>query len=344
MAPKSSTETVDAISASPPARQEVLLGHSESAWSHHSLLSLFVVFWGSNFVLAEVALREMAPISFSVARFIVGGGALIAVLYGQSTIQARRKGQAVPLFPRLERRDWPRLFLVAILGALLAPWLGIEGLGLTHGARASLWLALGPALSSGIGYLLKTERIGRTGFVGVALAGMGTFALAADGLLPGRTFWLGDLLLFVALACAVAELHLIKPLAQKYGATPMVTSRTVMGGVLYLLLASPALVGEAWGSLGLWTWIAILAGGAVGVGIGQWVKVRALDVLGPTRVVLYGNLVPLAALVVAWLALNTVPSVLEVLAGALIIAGSVLLQRLDPKHISDKAVLAPPTE
>lgn len=60
--------------------------------------------------------------------------------------------------------------------------------------------------------------------------------------------------------------------------------------------------------------------------------------------VLYGNLVPLAALGVAWLALGTVPSVLEVLAGAFIIAGSILLQRFDPVHRAEKGVLAPPTE
>lgn len=344
MSAKSTPDVADSVSVASPQREVARSVSRQAAWSHHSLLTLFVVFWGSNFILAEVALREMAPLSFSVARFFVGGVALIAVLYAQCTVDARRHGQAFQLFPQVDRKDWGRLFLVAVLGALLAPWLGIEGLGLTHGARASLWLALGPALSSAIGYLLKTERIGRIGFLGVMLAGLGTFALAADGLLVGSAYWLGDVLLFVALACAVAELHLIKPLAKKYGATPMVTSRTVIGGALYLLVAAPSLAGESWAMLGFWTWVAILAGGAIGVGIGQWVKVRALDILGPTRVVLYGNLVPLAALGVAWLALGTVPSVLEVLAGAFIIAGSILLQRFDPVHRAEKGVLAPPTE
>jgi drug/metabolite transporter (DMT)-like permease len=292
-------------------------------------LLLFVFLWGGNFVLAEVALREMAPISFSVSRFLVGGAAMIGLLYAQRAVRARRRGDAVRLFPRIDRSDWPRLLLVAVLGATLAPWLGIEGLGLTHGARASLWLALGPVLSTGIGFVLRTEEIGRTGYVGVVLAGLGTFALAIDGVRPEQGYWLGDLLLLGALLAAVAELHLIKPLASKYGATSMVAARTTLGGLLYLLIASPSLVGEPWGSLGLWTWIAILAGGAIGVGVGQWVKVRALRTLGPTRVVLYGNLVPLAALLIAWLAIGTIPSILEGAAGALIVVGSILLQVLD---------------
>lgn len=307
----------------------------EVPWPHHVLLSLFVFAWGGNYVLAEVALREMEPISFSVARFVMGGGALLALLYAQGYLYARRHGRRVRLFPVLERRDWPRLIAVSVLGATLAPWLGIEGLALTHGARASLWLALGPVLSSAFGYVLRTERLGRLGYVGVALAGLGTFTLAVDGLDPARNYWLGDLLLFLALLLAVVELHLIKPLANRYGPTPMVAARTVLGGALYLLIATPSLAGEQWLYFSAWTWVAILVGGAVGVGVGQWVKVRALKALGPTRVVLYGNLVPLAALWLAFVTIGTIPSALELIAGALIVLGAVCLQLLDaPGHSS----------
>lgn len=341
-----SHDVAEAIDAGePPERRSGADGPPasavEAAWPHHTLLLLFVFLWGSNFVLAEVALREMAPISFSVSRFLVGGAAMVGILYAQRALRSRQSDTPVRLFPRIERRHWPRLLLVAVLGATLAPWLGIEGLGLTHGARASLWLALGPVLSTAIGYVLSTEQIGRAGYVGVVLAGLGTFALAIDGVRPEQGYWLGDLLLFGALLAAVAELHLIKPLASKYGAASMVAARTTIGGLLYLVIASPSLVGEPWGSLGLWTWIAILAGGAIGVGVGQWVKVRALHTLGPTRVVLYGNLVPLAALLIAWLAIGTIPSVLEGVAGVLIVVGSIFLQVVDgsasPGHAEERS-------
>jgi len=314
----------------------------ETAWPHHALLLGFVLLWGGNFVLAEVALREMEPISFSVSRFAMGAGAMLAVLYFQvvlATPVGRNRGR---LFPPLNRRDWPRLLLVSVIGATFAPWLGIEGLSLTHGARASLWLALGPALSCVLGHLLRTERIGTVGFVGIMLAGLGTFALAFDGLRPEQNFWLGDLLLFFALSMAVVELHLIKPLAQRYGPTPMVAARTAIGGSIYLLIALPSLVDEPWLTLDLWTWIAILIGGAIGVGVGQWVKVRALKRLGPTRVILYGNLVPLAALWLAWLAIGTQPSTFELAAGFLIVIGAICIQVLDFRSGSNKQDETPP--
>lgn len=299
----------------------------DRAWPHHGVLSLFVWLWGANFVLAEVALREMAPISFSVTRFLMGGIALVALFHWQQ--RANSTHSASPLFAHVRWADWPRLLLVSVLGATIAPWLGIEGLNLTYGARASLWLALGPVLSSGVGRLLRNERIGRSGYLGIVLAAIGTFVLAADGLRPSRAYWFGDLLLFLALVTTVLEMHLIKPLVAQYGSVPMATTRTMVGGIVYLGIASPSLIGEPWLGLSTWTWIAILLGGGIGVGMGQWIKYRALGVLGPTRVVLYGNLVPVATLVLAWATIGTQPSGFELVAAGLIVAGAILLQVFD---------------
>jgi len=301
---------------------------SARTWSHHGFLSFFVWIWGANFVLAEVALREMTPISFSVMRFLMGGAALIALFYGHHGWSTASTDER-PLFRWVERSDWPRLLAVAILGATLAPWLGILGLDYTYSARASLWLALGPVCSSVLGRLLKTEWIGWIGQLGIVLAALGTFTLAADGLRPAQGYWMGDLFLFLALLTSIAEFHLIKPLVAEYGSIPTVTTRTVVGGFLYLLIASPSLAQESWLTLSAWVWIAILLGGGIGVGLGQWIKYRALDALGPTRVVLYGNLVPVATLILAWATLGSSPSPLEVLSAGLIVGGAFCLQVLD---------------
>jgi drug/metabolite transporter (DMT)-like permease len=184
-------------------------------------------------------------------------------------------------------------------------------------------------MSAALGYIFRTEQIGRIGHMGLVLAGVGTLGLAFDGLDPSRAYWLGDVLLFLAISLVAAELHLMKPLAIQYGAAATVASRTVIGGLAYMAVASPSLIAQPWLSLSGWTWVAIVAGGVIGVGVGQWIQVRALRILGPTRVVLYNNLVPLAALALAWLALGTVPSALELFAGGLIILGALCLHVFD---------------
>lgn len=271
----------------------------------------------------------MAPISFSVSRFVMGGIAMLMVLYIQCFYDAKKNGKPFQFFPSVEKQDWMRFILVSVIGATLAPWLGIEGLGLTHGARASIWLALGPAISTGFGYLFSTEKMGKYGYAGIFLAVIGTLILAYDGLRPGQGYGLGDFLLILALALTVIELHWIKPLARKYGAVPVVALRTLIGGSLYILIASPSLLQEEWLTFGFWTWFAILAGGAIGVGVGQWVKVRALRTLGPTRVVIYGNLVPVATLIIAWFSIGSDPSLYELIAAGFVITGAICIQVID---------------
>lgn len=271
----------------------------------------------------------MVPISFSVSRFAMGGIAMLLLMYLQCFYDAKKNGTPFRFFPHVEKKDWLRLIIVSVVGATLAPWLGIEGLGLTHGARASIWLALGPAISTGFGYLFSTERMGKYGYAGVLLAGLGTMILAYDGLRPGQGYGLGDFLLIMALALTVLELHWIKPLARKYGSVRIVAIRTLIGGSLYLLIASPSLVQEEWLDFGFWIWFAILAGGAIGVGVGQWVKVRALRSLGPTRVVIYGNLVPVATLIIAWLSIGEDPSLYELIAAGCVISGAICIQVID---------------
>lgn len=297
---------------------------------HHGLLVLFTFMWAGNFVLAEIALLELSPISFSVSRFLIAGLMMLGMLCYRGKKEAKQEGVPFKLFPKIAKEDWPRLMVVALLGAAIAPWLGIEGLHLTSGGRASLWLAVCPALSAGVGYLLRTETLGRSGVLGLVIAGIGTVGLAADGLGPNNSFWLGDLLLLIGICCAILELHLIKPLVSKYGPTSIVAARTSIGGAFYLLIASASLVQQDWVALSGLTWIAIIAGGAIGVGVGQWVKVRALESLGPTRVLLYGNLIPPVTLLLAWLALGTEPSTLEIMAGCFIILGALCIQIVDP--------------
>ena len=294
--------------------------------AHHGALLIFTLLWGGNFVLAEVALRELSPISFSVSRFLTAGFVLLGIYYTLGIQQSKKEQKSFQLIKHVNRSDWPRLLLVSILGATLAPWFGIEGLNLTSGGRASLWLAVCPVLSAGIGYFLNTERIGKRGLIGLIVAGIGTIGLAIDGFDGEQGVFLGDLYLMLAICCIAAELHLTKPLVLKYGATSVVAARTAIGGLCYFLIASSSIFAEEWSGLSAWTWIAILAGGAIGVGIGQWVKTRALNVIGPTRIVLYGNLVPPATLLIAWIALGANPTTTEIIAGLLILGGATGLQ------------------
>jgi drug/metabolite transporter (DMT)-like permease len=287
---------------------------------HHLLLGSFTFVWGANFVLAEVALAELSPIAFSVARFAVAA-AVLTVFFG------RRVSDEGGGTLRVARADLPRLFFAALLGGALGPWLGIEGLAHTHAGRASLFVAISPAVSAALGLLLGTEKLDRLAALGLAVTVAGALILAGDGLAATEPLWVGDAMLLGGVLAPVAEFHLLRPLVTAYGANRIVVLRTLIGVLIYLALASPVLGHQPWGSLTLMTWFAIVAGGAIGVGLGQWAKTRALGALGPTRVVVYGNLVPVATMLLAVVFRGTTPRSGEWVAGALVIAGAIVLQR-----------------
>lgn len=289
-------------------------------WPHHTLLGAFTFVWGANFVLAEIALAELTPIAFSVARFAVAA-AVLALVFGR-----RARHRDTDAGSRFDRRDLPRLALAAALGAALGPWLGIEGLDHTHAGRASLFVAISPAVSALIGLPMRTERLDRIALAGLATTVAGALLLAAEGLTAAKPMWLGDALLFGGILATVGEFHVLRPLVRRYGPNRIVVRRTLIGAALYAALASPWLDEQPWTQLSPMVWLAILGGGAIGVGMGQWAKTRALDVLGPTRVVVYGNLVPVATIVLALLFLGNVPRTGEIIAGALIVTGTLVLQ------------------
>ena len=72
----------------------------------------------------------MSPISFSVSRFAVGGAVMLLLMYFQCYYDAKRAGEPFQFIPHIEKGDRIRLLLVSVFGATLAPWIGIEGLGL----------------------------------------------------------------------------------------------------------------------------------------------------------------------------------------------------------------------
>lgn len=306
----------------------------KQGWHSHGLLLFFTLIWGSNFILAELALDEMSPLAFSAMRFSMGGIFLtFIVLLGS-------KNNPWILFKKLSQKEWIRLFIIILIGAILAPWLGIEGLKQTDGGRASIWLALGPLFSIIIGSRLKTERYGFLMVLGLVLAVAGSTLLIFDGMTFKTNYLQGDLLLVTALLLTVLELHLIKPLIHHHGALPVLTLRSILGSMFYLAIAFPAISNVSWSFLSQITWIAVVFGGIVGISMGQWVKMKSVHAIGPTRVVMYGNFVPVITLGISMMMLCHDPSGTEWSAALLMISGMMLVQVWDIKNHRKEKQLA----
>ncbi len=284
-----------------------------------SLIAFFVLIWGLNFLLAEVALTEVVPVGFSAARFLVGSLAGVFILWYRSRI--------VNLDFIFDSREKVRLGIAIVIGGVLAPWLGIVGLSLTHAGRAAIWIAMFPTISFLMGLRFRTEKIHALTLIAVGVTGFGAVLLSLDGW--KNESGLGDLFLISAVILSVAELHLLRPLVLKHPPISIGMVRLIGGALLYGLVAMPWLVDVVWITLSPITWVAILGGGIVAICMGQWVQARANRVFGPTVLSIHYLAVPVVALIGGWIFLSTEPQAIEWIAGGVILGGVALLKSGD---------------
>jgi drug/metabolite transporter (DMT)-like permease len=281
------------------------------------LLSVFVVIWGGNFVLAEIGLRELAPVAFSAARYLIGAVAVTALLWTTRGTSGDHRS--------MTPSDLGLLLAAAVIGGVAAPWAGIEGLARTHAGRAALWVAAGPVVSVLAGRVLRTERLGRRTLWAVALTVSGAILLGLDGIQSGSSS--GDLLLVSGVTLAAVDLHLLRKLLHRHSPMRVAAMRTMAGAALYAMVAIPWLAEVRWGDLASETWVALLVGGILAIAFGQWVQARAIRHLGPTRVSSFYLAVPVVTAALGWAILSNQPTGSELLAGLVILAGVTVLVR-----------------
>jgi drug/metabolite transporter (DMT)-like permease len=75
-------------------------------------------------------------------------------------------------------------------------------------------------------------------------------------------------------------------------------------------------------------WVLMLVSGLIGIGIGQSLFYRAVPVIGVATSTSIGLLIPLLATAISWLAFGEKLSVIQIVGGAVLIAGSWLVIRL----------------
>jgi drug/metabolite transporter (DMT)-like permease len=83
----------------------------------------------------------------------------------------------------------------------------------------------------------------------------------------------------------------------------------------------PSIVQLDFVAVPLSAWMAVVYAGVGALVIAYLLFYRGVRVLGPTRTAMYGNLQPLIALLVAWVALHERPNLWQGLGGVLVMTG-----------------------
>jgi drug/metabolite transporter (DMT)-like permease len=294
-------------------------------------LLLMATIWGINYSVVKFGMRFLTPLAYNGLRIVLAASALWAIWLALRGVEA--PAPAV---------RW-RLFVLGLVGNGLYQLCFIFGLSGTRVATASLIFASGPAFVALIGRARGVERIDRMGWVGIALQLVGVCCVVLSA--AGDTTRVDTvrgiaLILLGALGWAMYTVWL-KPLTAT--THPIYLSAMTMssGALLLGLLAVPDLLALEWTAVPPMVWGAVVYSGLAALVVAYLLWYRGIQLLGPTRTAMYGNLQPVVAFVVAWIVLRETPTLWQWVGMVAILGGLAVSRREPPVARSGLAMPAP---
>ena len=265
-------------------------------------LVLMVLVWGANYSVMKRAFDEVPPLAFNAMRMV-----LASTVFLWSIRVARRRAGRTPtrlsaVFhtpDRLTRRDRWDLAWLGVVGHFGYQLCFAAGVARTHASNAALILGATPVAVVVLSAVFGRDRIRPLVWLGAAVSALGVYFVIGRGAAFGASTLQGDLLMFVALICwAVYTLGSTRIMARH---SPLYVTGVTMaiGTALYAVSAVPSLLLVRWSAVGATTWVLLVLSALLALCFGFIVWNAAVQRLGATHTVIYSNLVPLVAMIVA---------------------------------------------
>jgi drug/metabolite transporter (DMT)-like permease len=269
--------------------------------------------FGASVPVTKRLLPEIPPLLLAGLLYLGGG---LAVSIGRQVAGARHREAS------LSRTDAPRLLAIVILGGFVGPLALVNGLRSVSGVSGALLLNLEGPLTVLIALTVFGEHLARRGLVAVALVFAGALLLAVPGNEQGTTDLRGALLLTLACAAWAVDNNLTQGLTTK-DPWQVVMAKTLGAGTCLVILGfvvggrpvDPSVAGAA------------LALGALAYGASVLLDAFALRLLGAAREAAFFATAPFAGAILSVPLLHERFGGSQVLAGAVMLGGVVLLVR-----------------
>jgi drug/metabolite transporter (DMT)-like permease len=310
--------------------------------SSNLLGALLIVVAASSFgVLGPIAryADDAGVSSLTLVTWRAGVGAIVVLVF--LALRAAGGTRLWKPWRELPRRDLVLMSLSAPTNALLnlAMFVAFIRIGI---ALSLLIFYVYPALVALASVIWFGERLDRLRWAALAISMTGVVLVVAGA---------GDLgsldLLGIGLAAAAALAQMFYALAAHHGfrAVPGAqAAATTMGGAALIYLAIFAVlgrlpdIGQPLASLAaLWP---VMVAGVIGAGLATVCFIAGIRLLGAPRATILSTLEPVVGVGLAALLFGTVPTALQLVGGALIIAAGIVLQLRPSGEIAEHEAIA----
>ena len=269
-----------------------------------------VLLWGVNYSIIKIAMREITPLAFNAARFLLAATAL-ALIAAASGV------------PRPARRDIARLGLLGLVGNSIYQLGFILGVAQTRAGNAALIMAAVPVETAVLSHLLGRERLRWRDLAGLlcSVAGIVLLVLGSGREVSFGGSITGDLLVFGATLCWSVYIIGCKPLTDRYGPVAISAWTIGLGTIPLLLYSLPAALAQPWSDVSSGALAALVFSALAALVVSYLIWFRGVQRIGPSRTAFYSNLTPIVVLLTAWPLLGETPTLWQIAGAAGIFTG-----------------------
>ena len=283
-------------------------------------LAAVTMIWGGTFVAGRYLADQVHPLLAATLRFTLASAALLLFMAVTRT----------PLV-RPSRRQWGQLVVLGFFGIFFYNLCFFYGLQYINASRASLIVALNPAVIGLASWWLFKERLGRIKCIGIALclAGAATVIISRNPqALQGAT-WAGDLLILGCVAGWGVYTLFSRGLNQSLGPLQTVTWSVLLGTLMLSVtaLGSPSVTVAGLHAIDLPQLLSLMYLGVMGSALAYIGYYDGIRRIGATRSGVFIALNPLTAVICGALLLDEQLTLSMLTGGALILLGIYLCNK-----------------
>jgi drug/metabolite transporter (DMT)-like permease len=272
-------------------------------------IAVTLLCWASAFAGIRASLATYTPGELALLRFLVASAVL--------SVYAVFTRMRLP-----KKRDLGAISLMGFLGITAYHLLLNYGeLTVTAGA-ASLLVNTAPIFTALLAIAFLGERLSLNRWVGIAISFTGV-VLITGGETKGLTVDWGASLILLSAVCISGYMILQKSFLRKYSALQL-TTYIIWAGTIFLLPFLPSLI-KTLPTAPISATIAVIYLGVFpsAIAYATWAYVLAQIPASRAATMLY--LVPVLAILVAWVWLSEVPTVFSLIGGGIVLSGVVLV-------------------
>jgi drug/metabolite transporter (DMT)-like permease len=306
-------------------------------------LKLFMTapLWASAFIAGQVVVSLMPPLAAAFFRFLIASVAMSAFLWRQhrrslALSQQNNTISPIPLLPRTAQ-DWWVVLALGFVGVFVYNVLFMVGLQFVPGTRAATIIPTNPVFLVLIAWLFYREPLGGIRALGIGMAFMGAMLVVTKGHLATAftAFTIHDGWLLGSIICWVFYVMASKPFLRRYGSLEMNTWSFVVGTVMLGLplpwLISAEAVFLAFTHWQVWVGLAVMGFGASALAFIWYFE--GMQAVGVIRAAVFISLIPVMAMLEAYLFLGQAIHLTDWLGAALVGMGIYAVNRTPKKSI-----------